>query len=171
MDHNPRTELAVGVFVLIGLLGIGYLSVSIGGVELFPEETITVRARFASIGALKPNASVRLAGVKIGWVSDITLENYAAEVDFQVRKSVALPDDSFALIRTEGLLGESYVLIRPGGSPDDLADGDRIAETESAVDLIDLVVKYALDSGSEEAPPADDPLALPEDDPLALPED
>ncbi|MEO0814165.1 MAG: outer membrane lipid asymmetry maintenance protein MlaD, partial [Myxococcota bacterium] len=56
------------------------------------------------------------------------------------------------------------VLIRPGGSPDDLGDGDRIAETESAVDLIDLVVKYALDSGSEDdAPPADDPLALPDD--------
>lgn len=165
MEFNPKTELAVGVFVLLGLLGIGYLSVSIGGVELFPADSIRLKARFASIGALKPNASVRLAGVKIGSVASINLENYAAEVELDVRQNVPLPADSFALIRTEGLLGESFVLIRPGGSPDDLADGDRIAETESAVDLIDLVVKYALDSGGDDAPaePIDDPFALPDD--------
>lgn len=159
MDFSARTELAVGIFVVLGLLGIGYLSVSIGGVQLLPGDTIRLKARFASIGALKPGASVRMAGVKMGSVASIRLENYAAEVELDVDESVPLPDDSFALIRTEGLLGESFVLIRPGGSPDDLADGDRIAETESAVDLIDLVVKYALESGDDE--PESDPLGDP----------
>ncbi|MEM6531048.1 MAG: outer membrane lipid asymmetry maintenance protein MlaD [Myxococcota bacterium] len=161
MEFDVKTEVAVGVFVLLGLLGIGYLSVSIGGIDLFPANTITLQARFASIGALKPGASVRLAGVKVGSVRSIGLENYAAEVTLDVDEDLPLPDDSFALIRTEGLLGESYVLLRPGGSPDDLVDGGRISETESAVDLIDLVVKYALDSGSEDAPPTDDPLGDP----------
>jgi hypothetical protein len=61
-----------------------------------------------------------------------------------------LPSDTIASIRTEGLLGESYVLLRPGGAEDDLAAGDRIAQTEPAIDLIDLIVKYALESGEDE---------------------
>lgn len=161
MEFDPKTEIAVGAFVLLGLLGVGYLSVSIGGVALFPPESIALKARFASIGALKPGASVRLAGVKVGDVQSIGLKDYAAEVVLRVREDVVLPDDSFALIRTEGLLGESFVLLRPGGSGDDLKDGDRIAETESAVDLIDLVVKYALDSGANGAPADPDPLGDP----------
>lgn len=147
MSEHTRTELAVGAFVIVGLAGLAYLSVSIGGLELLPQDRIAVKARFASVGDLKAGAAVKIAGVKVGSVGRIQLESYAAEAELLVRSDVALPEDTIASIRTEGLLGESYVLLRPGGSEEDLADGGRIGQTEPAIDLIDLLVKYALESG------------------------
>jgi len=145
MNPYNSNEITVGAFVSLGLVGLAYLSVSIGGLE-WGTDRIPVHARFASIGDLKAGASVKIAGVKIGAVDDIRLENYAAEVDLAVDRSVALPADSTASIRTEGLLGESYVLITPGGAEDDIAPDGRIPQTEPALDLIDLLVKYALSS-------------------------
>ena len=148
-DRYRRSEIAAGIFVLLGVAAIAYLSISIGGAELFRGDTIEVSARFASVGDLKPDAPVKIAGVKIGRVKKIRLADYSAEVELETTHDVALPSDTIASIRTEGLLGESYVLLRPGGSETDLASGDRIAQTESAVDLIDLVVKYALEEEEE----------------------
>jgi len=149
MSEHTRTELAVGLFVVLGLAGLAYLSVSIGGVELFQRDRIEIGARFASVGDLKKGAAVKMAGVKIGSVDRIWLEDYAAETELLVDRTVPLPDDTIASIRTEGLLGESYVLLRPGGAEEELEDGDRIGQTEPAIDLIDLLVKYALESGEE----------------------
>ena len=150
MSDYSRNELAVGVFVIIGVAAIGYLSASIGGVEFFPGPKTRVTARFASIGDLKSGASVRLAGVQIGEVDAIRLVDYGAEVDLSVDLEVALPTDTIASIRTSGLLGESFILLRPGGSEKNLKSGDRVAQTEPAIDLIDLFVKYALESGDDD---------------------
>lgn len=150
MSEYSRNELAVGVFVIIGVSAIGYLSASIGGVEFFPGPKTNVTARFASIGDLKSGASVRLAGVQVGEVARIRLVDYAAEVDLSLDEAVAIPTDTIASIRTSGLLGESFVLLRPGGSEKNLKSGDRVAQTEPAIDLIDLFVKYALDQGDDE---------------------
>ena len=150
MSDYTRNELAVGVFVIIGVAAIGYMSASIGGVEFFPGPKTRVTARFASIGDLKSGASVRLAGVQIGEVSDIRLVDYAADVDLALDMRVEIPTDTIASIRTSGLLGESFVLLRPGGSEKNLKTGDRVAQTEPAIDLIDLFVKYALESGDDE---------------------
>lgn len=163
MEEYTRTEIAIGLFVIVGVAAVAYLSVSVAGLELFPEETTNIKARFASVGQLKEGAVVKVAGVQVGSVKDIRLEDYAAETDLAIKRSVELPADTIASIRTEGLLGESYVLLRPGGSPENLTTGDRIAQTEPAIDLIDLVVKYALEGGGEDEggggeAPADDPL-------------
>jgi phospholipid/cholesterol/gamma-HCH transport system substrate-binding protein len=144
-ERYKKSEVAAGLFVLLGVAALAYLSISIGGLELLRRDMVQVSARFASIGDLKVDAPVKIAGVKVGRVKTIRLTDYVADVQLEVRREVALPSDTIASIRTEGLLGESYVLLRPGGSELDLASGDRIGQTEPAVDLIDLVVKYALE--------------------------
>ncbi len=150
MSEYSRNELAVGVFVIAGVAAIGYLSASIGGVEFFPGPKTRVIARFASVGDLKDGASVRLAGVQVGEVETIRLVDYAADVSLALDPTVPIPADTIASIRTSGLLGESFVLLRPGGSEKNLKTGDRVAQTEPAIDLIDLIVKYALESGDDE---------------------
>ena len=147
MSKHTRAELAVGSFVIAGVAALAYLSVSIGGLELFENDRMKIDARFASVGDLKEGATVKMAGVKVGRVADIWLENYAAETTLAIDASIELPSDTIASIRTEGLLGESYVLLRPGGAEDNLQEGGRIGQTEPAIDLIDLLVKYALESG------------------------
>ncbi|MGF1510918.1 MAG: outer membrane lipid asymmetry maintenance protein MlaD [Myxococcota bacterium] len=160
-NRYSLTEFSVGLFVFFGLLALGYISVSIGGLEL-SRNRIHVKARFSSVGDLKSGAAVKIAGVRVGSVRSIALENYAADVELSLDSDVPLPRDTIASIRTEGLLGESYVLLRPGGSEDDLAEGGRIPQTEPALDLIDLLVKYALSSDEEEGtsppPKEDEPL-------------
>jgi len=156
MSEYTGNEIAVGMFVIAGVAAIGYMSASIGGVEFFPGPKTEVTARFASIGDLKEGASVRLAGVQVGKVGSIELVDYAANVELDLDASVAIPSDTIASIRTSGLLGESFVLLRPGGSEKNLKTGDRVAQTEPAIDLIDLFVKYALDQGDEEAKSGDD---------------
>ena len=150
MSEYSRNEFAVGVFVIIGVAAIGYLSASIGGVEFFPGPKTRVTARFASIGDLKSGASVRLAGVQVGEVEAIQLVDYAADVSLALDATVAIPADTIASIRTSGLLGESFILLRPGGSEKNLKSGDKVAQTEPAIDLIDLIVKYALDQSDDE---------------------
>lgn len=146
---HTTTELSVGLFVLVALGGLAYLSVSFGGLE-WGVDRIPLKARFASVGDLKPGAAVKMAGVRVGVVGGIELDRYAALATLRVDRSVELPKDTIASIRTEGLLGESYVLLRPGGSEQNLASGDRLAQTEPAIDLIDLLVKYALEGGESD---------------------
>jgi phospholipid/cholesterol/gamma-HCH transport system substrate-binding protein len=144
-----RTEIAAGLFVIAGLAAVGYLSLSVGGFELLPQRRYPVIARFASVGDLRPGAAVRIAGVDVGRVDSIELVDYIAQVELEIDPTVALPADTIASIRTEGLLGQSHVTLSPGGAADVLGPGDRIAQTEPAIDLIDLIGKYAFgDSGT-----------------------
>ncbi len=167
MESYTRTEIAVGVFVLLGLAALAWLSVSIGGMRLMAGEQMRIGARFATVGGLKEGATVRLAGVSVGRVEDIRLEDYAAEVTLQVDRGLALPDDTIASIHTEGLLGEAFVSLSPGASEADLRDGGRIARTEPPLDLMQLLSKYAFgDVGDTTPNPTggggpEDPLAPP----------
>ena len=158
MSDYTRLELSVGAFVVAGLAVLAYLSLSIGGLEVFSGDRYQVRARFASVGDLSRNATVRMAGVKIGRVESIGLEDYAAEVVLEIDAEVELPADTIASIRTEGLLGQSYVSLSPGGSEKNLAEGGRISQTEPAIDLIDILSRYAF--GRESEAPRDE-LELP----------
>lgn len=151
-ERYSKAEVGAGLFIVVGFAALAYLSASISGIELWPAPWTRVTARFASVGDLHEGAAVKMAGVKLGQVEAISLQDYAAEVVLKVDPKVALPTDSIASIRTEGLLGESYVLIRPGGSETDLGDGGRIGQTEPAIDLIDLLVKYALKEDGEAGP-------------------
>ena len=136
-------EFSVGVFVLVGLVCLGYLTVKLGKMELFGNDGYTVTARFASITGLKTGASVEISGVQVGKVTGISLDDkYSAKVSLQISKAVTLSDDSIAAVKTSGLIGDKYVSISLGGSDDYLADGGEITETQSAVDIEALISKY-----------------------------
>jgi len=122
---------------------LGYLSVSIGGIALGSPKSYRLRARFSNVGDLKQRAPVKVAGVTVGSVRSVDLVDYLGQAELAVDRKVVLPRDTIASIATAGLLGESYVSLSPGASELNLGDGDRIAQTEPAVNVIDLIGKYA----------------------------
>ena len=138
-------ELGVGIFVLIGILCVGYLTIRLGKMELLGGEHYFLKARFLSVAGLKKGAQVMIAGVKVGQVDAISLdpEEQVAIVRIKILKEVVLTDDVIASVKTAGLIGDKYINLSPGGSDEILADGDLITETESALDIEELVSKYA----------------------------
>jgi phospholipid/cholesterol/gamma-HCH transport system substrate-binding protein len=163
-SNHTKTEILVGAFMMLGIAALAYLSVSIGGLEVLAPERYLVRARFESVGDLKPGAPIRLAGVKIGQVASVELKDYLAETRLAVDRAVQLPKDTVASIRSEGLLGDTYVALTPGGSLDNLGEGGLLAHTEPAIDLSDLLARYAF--GKPEAEPGKEPAGEPSKDPL-----
>ncbi len=158
LDYT-RTEIVAGVFVVGGLLALAYLSISISGFKILPAHTYEVSARFSNIGDLKLRAPIKVAGVTVGQVRAIRLANYYAEVEMSVAQTLELPEDTIASISTAGLLGESYVSLSPGASDRNLPPAGRITHTEPAVNVVDLISKYAFggvgsggSSGSADTP-------------------
>jgi len=135
-------ELGVGVFVIIGILALGYLSIKLGRVELLGGPGYVVVADFSSVGGLKPGATVEIAGVEIGRVETITLADYQARLTMRIQPGVKLQEDSIASIKTKGLIGEKYVRINPGGSERLIPPNGRIREVEPPVDFEELLAKY-----------------------------
>ncbi len=136
-------ELLVGIFLVFGLLSLGYISVRLGNIDLFGKEGYTVYAEFEKVGGLKPGATVEIAGVKVGRVKNIKLtDDYTALIEIVIKKDIKLQEDAIASIKTKGLIGEKYVEITPGGSDILIADGGKIRETESAVDIEELISKF-----------------------------
>lgn len=146
MRPYTRLEISVGVFVLAGALAVAYLSLTLGGLHLGRDPHYPLNARFASVGDLKVGDPVKLAGVTVGEVTNITLDDYNANAQLAVDESLKLPADTIASIKTAGLLGDAYVSISPGASADDLPPGGRIARTEPALSIVDLIAKYAFGS-------------------------
>ena len=137
-------ETAVGIFVLIGIVCIGYITIKLGKMELIGGNHYRVTARFESVSGLKSGASIEMAGVEIGKVESIDLDqtDQVAVVGLKIYKNVKLSDDVIASVKTAGLIGDKYIHISPGGSDVILKNGDEISETESAVDLEELISKY-----------------------------
>jgi phospholipid/cholesterol/gamma-HCH transport system substrate-binding protein len=138
-------DTAVGVFVLIGILCLSYLSINLGKVELLGGDYYRIAAIFDSVSGLKPGASVEIAGVAVGSVEKISLDpkqQGRARVGLKMRSSVKLQDDVIASVRTRGIIGDKYILLKPGGSDTLIRSGGTIRETESAIDLEDLLSKY-----------------------------
>jgi phospholipid/cholesterol/gamma-HCH transport system substrate-binding protein len=136
-------DLSVGVFVLLGLLALAWLSINLGKVEMFGRKGYTVSADFPSVSGLKTGSAVEIAGVEVGRVNSITLDkDYQARVTMTIRGSVKLQDDSIASIKTKGLIGERYVRISPGGSDKLIPPNGRIKEVEPPVDIEELISKY-----------------------------
>jgi phospholipid/cholesterol/gamma-HCH transport system substrate-binding protein len=138
-------ELGVGIFVLIGILCVGYLTVRLGKMELLGDEHYFLNARFISVAGLKKGAQVVIAGVPVGQVTQISLdpEEQVAIVRMKIIKNVVLTDDVIASVKTSGLIGDKYIKLSPGGSDEVLKDNEMITETESALDIEELVSKYA----------------------------
>ncbi len=146
-------DLSVGSFMILGILCLGYLSVSFGEVRLFAGDRYPVKAVFSNVTGLQENTEVEISGIKVGTVQSIGLRDYRAEVTMMMRQDIDLQEDAIASIRTRGLLGEKYISISPGGYGDVIAkDGTgRIRETESAVILEELIGK-AMFGGSDSSP-------------------
>ena len=140
--QRSALDLAVGIFVLIGLLALGWLSVKLGRVEFLGSSGYQVTADFPSVGGLKSGSSVEIAGVEIGRVEGITLADYQARVRMRIRNDVKLQEDSIASIKTKGLIGEKYLRINPGGSDRIIPPNGRIREVEPPVDFEELLSKY-----------------------------
>ncbi len=135
-------DLAVGVFVLVGILALAWLSVNLGRVAFFGGRGYVLTADFPSVGGLKVGSPVEIAGVQIGSVDAINLVDEQARVVMSIRPSVTLHDDSIASIKTKGLIGEKYIRISPGGSGRIIPPKGRIKDVEPPVDLEELLSKY-----------------------------
>lgn len=135
-------ETGVGIFLVAGLICFAYLSVKLGDVSLFGTKQYTVKARFANVSGLKEGATVEVAGVTIGRVSKIQLDDYAAMVEMLINPDVKLQEDAMASIRTQGIIGDKYVKIKAGASDAFIGRDEEILETESAIELEELVSKY-----------------------------
>jgi phospholipid/cholesterol/gamma-HCH transport system substrate-binding protein len=152
MFDYTRAEVVAGGFVVLGLALLAYLSVSIGGFSFVPEKRYGVSARFSNVGDLKPGAPVKLAGVTVAKVQAIRLANYFGEVDMTIARDLQLPSDTVASIATAGLLGDAYVALSPGAEDKNLSPGSRITRTEPALNLADLLGRYAFGAGGDAKP-------------------
>ncbi len=138
-------EFSVGVFVLVGLICLGYLTIKLGKMELFSDNAYTLHATFDSITGLRTGGEVQIAGVTIGKVAKINLDthdNTRAEVELRINNGVKLTSDAIAAIKTSGLIGDKYIGISQGGSQKYLANNDEIEDTQSAIDIEALISKY-----------------------------
>ena len=140
--RRPALDLGVGIFIIIGILALAWLSVKLGRVEFLGAQGYEIRADFPSVGGLKPGSSVEIAGVEIGRVTSISLADYQARIHMWIRSDIKLQEDSIASIKTKGLIGEKYVRINPGGSDRLIPPNGRIREVEAPVDFEELLSKY-----------------------------
>ena len=138
-------ETLVGIFIIIGIFCVGYLTIKLGKMELFGSDNYFLTARFQSVSGLKEGARIEIAGVPVGEVDEIALdrEKQVALVRFKIKKNITLTDDVIASVKTSGLIGDKYIMFSPGGSDLLLEDGDVIEETESVLDIEALISKFA----------------------------
>jgi phospholipid/cholesterol/gamma-HCH transport system substrate-binding protein len=148
---QSSVELGVGVFVLLGIICVGYLTIRLGEIEVLGDKTYLLNARFKSVSGLKVGAQVEIAGVQVGQVDSIALDpkDQVAMVRLKVRDVIVLGDDVIASVKTAGLLGDKYIQLSPGGSDKILKPGDLIIETEPALDIEALISKYAFGKVNE----------------------
>jgi phospholipid/cholesterol/gamma-HCH transport system substrate-binding protein len=140
--YGKKTEISVGIFMIAGIACLVYLSIRLGSVDLFGSDTYVVSAKFGSIEGLEVAASVEIAGVPVGKVKKITLEENEALVEMEIKKGTRISDDTIASIRTKGIIGDKFIKLSPGGSEDLLGDKGALMDTESAISLEELVSKY-----------------------------
>jgi phospholipid/cholesterol/gamma-HCH transport system substrate-binding protein len=139
---DRRVNVAVGLFLVVGFLALGYLSIKLGRVSLLGTTGYAVTVEFPSVGGLKAGSAVEIAGVEIGRVESIGLVDYQARVILRLKRDIKLQEDSIASIKTKGLIGEKYVRISPGGSDKIIPPNGRIREVEAPVDFEELLSKY-----------------------------
>lgn len=142
-------EFVVGAFILFGLFSIIYISVNLGGLNLFQASGYHVYASFSSVAGLKRGGTVEIAGVRIGKVTDIILEEGAAKVTLEIKSDIKIEVDSLASVRTKGLIGEKFVKITLGGSDEFLESGDHIEDTEPVVEIEEMIGKFLYSSGDD----------------------
>ena len=138
-------ETTVGVFLVFGLLAIGYMTVKLGHVSLFGDNAYSLFARFTTVSGLRTGSPVNMLGIEVGRVGRLTMDqkDQKAVVEIRIQKDIRVYADAIASIKTEGLIGDMFLSIDPGGSGKLLGPGETITETQGAVDIADLIAKYA----------------------------
>lgn len=140
------TEIAVGIFVFLGLISMIYTSVKLGQIGIFNTDYYPIEATFTSVTGLKSDTDIEIAGVRIGKIKDIRLEDYQAVVTMLIKKDIEIQDDAIASVRTKGILGERYIEISPGGSDNLLQPGNVLFDTEPSFDLLSIIKKSIVGS-------------------------
>lgn len=138
-------ETVVGIFMVIGLLLMTYMTVKLGKVSFFGNDYYSLKARFGSVSGLRIDSPVEIDGIEVGRIERLTLdqEKQMALVELKIRKGIKVYDDASASIKTAGLIGDKFVKIDPGGSGEVLKPGGSITETTTPTDIEDLISKYA----------------------------
>ncbi len=136
-------ELAVGLFVLIGMSSLIFLSVKLGRLDTIGRGKYILYAAFENAGGIKSGATVEIAGVEVGRVKSVDIDkDYRALISLSIEKDIKIQEDAIASIRTKGLIGEKYIEISPGGSENILPNGGTIKETEPAIDVEKIIGKF-----------------------------
>ena len=138
-------ETIVGIFIVFGLICIGYMTVKLGHVSFLGDDSYSLIARFTTVTGLKIGNPVDVLGIEVGKVERITMdqESQKAVVEIKIRKNIKIYDDAIASIKTEGLIGDKYLSIDPGGAGSLLENRGTITETQAPVDITELIGKYA----------------------------
>ncbi len=133
--------------MIAGFLAFVYLAFNLGEVSLFPgSRTYMIEAEFSNVAGVKQGASVQIAGVVVGQVENISLVDSYANLDLRIDKSVQLPEDTMASVKSQGIIGDKYIQLTLGGAEEMLQEGDLIVDTESSVDIESLISKFAFGS-------------------------
>ena len=145
---NSRVEIIVGIFLVLGFVAFGWLAMQLGEVSwLTGGSTYILYAEFDNISGIKTGAEVQIAGVTVGTVTELTLnKDDRAVAALKLNKDIALPKDSMASVKSQGIIGDKLIQITPGGDEENYQAGEIIVDTESAVDLESLISKFAFGS-------------------------
>ncbi len=135
-------ELAVGLFLIVGIICLGYLSIKLGKMEIFGGEGYNVQAVFSDSGGIRTGSAVEIAGVEVGRVKSVSLEDYQAKIMIHLDQDVKIQEDSIASIKTKVLIGEKYVEISPGGAEEMIQPGGKIRDTQPPVDFEELIARF-----------------------------
>lgn len=137
-------EVAAGAAVLVLAGAFAFYAAQGAGLTTSSGASYPLKASFRSVDGISVGSDVRLAGVNVGTISNLVLnpQTFMADATVMLRQDIQLPTDSAILISSEGLLGGNFVEIVPGGAPDNLAPGDEIEDTQGAVSLISLLMKF-----------------------------
>lgn len=147
-------ETTVGIFLVFGLLCVGYMTVNLGHLSLFGDNAYSLFARFTSVTGLRVGSVVYISGIAVGRVEKLTMDQKSqrAVAELRIRKDIRIFDDAIASIKTEGLIGDMHVSIDPGGAGTLLKPGGTITETQPAVDIAGLISKYAFGDVKKQPP-------------------
>lgn len=142
--NNRKIEFMVGCFVLVGISAVLYLALQVGSARFFGSDSYELQARFRSTSGVNAGSRVEIAGVRVGTVKQIVLDdNFYSIVTFELPNHIELDDDTIVSVKTAGLIGDRYLNLSPGGSGFPLEAGDLIVDTESALDIEGLISRFA----------------------------
>ena len=138
-------DITVGLFLIVGFFALGWLALELGEVPwLTGSKTYSLNAEFTNISGVRPGADIQVAGVRIGTVDNLSLnEDSYAVVTMQIDKSIEIPVDSIASVKSQGIIGDKYIQISLGADENIFKEGEVIVDTESAVDIESLVSRFA----------------------------